>query len=245
MKKTLISLTVLSALAATTSTALAYEKGDWLVRAGLTMVAPSADSTAILAGGLDLGQALPSVGSSLTVDVDNNTQLGLNIAYFITDNINIEVLAATPFKHDIEFAAGKLAETTHLPPTVTVNYFFMDGSSKFQPYIGAGVNYTIFFDEDFDDGAVATIQALTQNDLGAAATVSNLDLDASFGLSAQAGFDYEISDNIFFNASVRYIDIGTEASFDIAGVPSVATSGSIESVDIDPWVYTVSVGYKF
>jgi outer membrane protein len=84
MKKTLISLTVLSALATTTGSAFAYEKGDWLVRAGLTMVAPSADSTPILAGGIDLGQALPSIGSSLTVDVDNNTQLGLNIAYFIT-----------------------------------------------------------------------------------------------------------------------------------------------------------------
>jgi outer membrane protein len=245
MKKTLISLTVLSALATTTGSAFAYEKGDWLVRAGLTMVAPSADSTPILAGGIDLGQALPSIGSSLTVDVDNNTQLGLNIAYFITDNINVEVLAATPFKHDIQFAAGKLAETSHLPPTVTVNYFFLDGSSKFQPYIGAGVNYTIFFDEEFDEGAVAAIEGITQGDLGAAATVSNLDLDASFGLSAQVGFDYEIADDIFLNGSVRYIDIGTEASFDIAGVPSVATTGSIESVDIDPWVYTLSVGYRF
>ncbi|MFC4698817.1 OmpW family protein [Glaciecola siphonariae] len=245
MKTSLLTVAVVSALAATSGSVFAYEKGDWLVRAGVTTVAPDASSTPIFAGSLDLGQALPSIGSSLTVDVDNNTQLGLNIAYFVTDNINVEVLAATPFKHDISFAAGKLAETTHLPPTVTVNYFFLDGSSKFQPYVGAGVNYTIFFDEEFDDGAVAAIETITQGDLGAAATVSNLDLDASFGLSAQVGFDYEIADDMFLNASVRYIDIETEANFDISGVPSVATSGSIESVQIDPWVYTISVGYKF
>ncbi len=244
MKKSLITLAVIGTLGLSTN-ALAYEAGDWLVRVGVTTVAPDASSSPILAGSLDLGQALPSVGTSLTVDVDNNTQLGLNVAYFVTDNINIELLAATPFKHDIEFVAGKLAETSHLPPSVTANYFFLDSSSKFQPYVGAGLNYTIFFDEEFDDGAVTTIETLTQGDLGAAATVSNLDLDASFGLTFQVGFDYEVSEGIYINGSVRYIDIETEATFDIAGVPAVATTGAIDTVDIDPYVYTLSVGYKF
>ncbi|MDM7859369.1 OmpW family outer membrane protein [Alteromonas sp. ASW11-36] len=243
MKKTTIALALLAAI--TAPSAFAYEKGDWIVRGGLTNVAPDASSSPILAGSLDLGQALPSVGTSLTVDVDNNTQLGLNLAYFVSDQINVEVLAATPFKHDIEFAAGTLAETSHLPPTVTVNYFFNDPAAKFQPYAGVGVNYTIFFDEDFKDGAVTTIEALTQADLGAPATVSNLELDASFGLSAQIGFDYMLEDGWLINASIRYIDIETEATFDIGGVPAVATRGTIETVDIDPYVYTLSVGYKF
>lgn len=245
MKKNLISTAIVSVLALTGASAMAHEAGDILVRGGLTTVAPDASSSPILAGSLDLGQALPSIGSSLTVDVDNNTQIGLNLAYFITDNINIELLAATPFSHDIEFAAGKLASTKHLPPSVTANYFFLDPSSKFQPYVGAGINYTIFFDEKFDQDAVATIETVTAGDLGAAATVSNLDLDASFGLTVQAGFDYELSEGMYLNASVRYIDIETEASFDIAGVPSVATTGSIETVDINPMVYTISIGYKF
>ncbi|MEM0910114.1 MAG: OmpW family outer membrane protein [Pseudomonadota bacterium] len=244
MKKSLLTLALIGTLGLSTNT-FAYEKGDWLLRVGLTNVSPDASSSPILAGDLDLGQALPSVGTSLTVDVDNNTQLGINIAYFVTDNINVELLAATPFKHDIEFVAGKLGETSHLPPSLTANYFFLDSSSKFQPYVGAGLNYTIFFDEDFDDGAVTTIETLTQNDLGAAATVSNLDLDGSFGLTFQVGFDYEVSDGIYVNASVRYIDIETDATFDIAGVPAIATTGSIETVDIDPFVYTISAGYKF
>lgn len=246
MKKNLISTAIVSVLAIACTDAFAHQAGDIVIRGGLTNVAPDASSSPILAGTLDLGQALPSVGSSLTVDVDNNTQLGLNFAYFLTDNLNIEVLAATPFSHDIEIVGvGKLAETKHLPPTITANYFFLDASSKFQPYVGAGINFTVFFDESFDQGAVELVESLTQTDLGAAATVSNLSLDNSFGLSVQAGFDYELSDGLFLNASIRYIDIETEASFDISGVEDVATSGSIQTVQIDPMVYTISLGYKF
>ncbi|MBT1451613.1 outer membrane beta-barrel protein [Glaciecola sp. XM2] len=234
MKKTFLSTAIVSVLALSSASVLAHEAGDILLRVGLTTVAPDASSSPILAGGADLGQSL-GLGS-LLVDVDNNTQLGLNFAYFLTDNINVEVLAATPFKHDIEFLGTKLGETKHLPPTVTVNYFFADPSAKFQPYVGAGLNYTIFFSEDFDQGAVETVQTVTEG-----AVISNLDLDASFGLSLQAGADYEVSDGIYINASIRYIDIDTEASFDING----AAGGSISTVEIDPWVYTLSVGYKF
>jgi outer membrane protein len=214
---------------------MAYEKGDWIARVGVTHVAPDASSSPILAGGADLGVAL-GLGS-LEVDVDSGTALGINIAYFVTDNINVELLAATPFSHDIEFLGGqKLAETDHLPPSLTVNYFFLDPASKFQPYVGAGLNYTFFFEEEFDQGAVDTIETVTGG-----AVVSDLDLDASFGFTVQAGFDYEISKDMFFNASVRYIDIETDASFNING----EAGGSIETVDIDPFVYTVSIGYRF
>ena len=75
----------------------AFEKGDWVVRAGLATVAPDESSSNIVVGGNDLG---------VNLTVDNNTQLGLNFAYFFTDNMNIEVLAATPFKHDVNFGVS-------------------------------------------------------------------------------------------------------------------------------------------
>lgn len=216
MKKSLLTLAVLATISSTT--ALAYEKGDMLVRVGLTTVAPDESSSNVFAGGTDTG---------LTLNVDNNTQLGLNFAYFFTDKWNVEVLAATPFKHDIGVnGAGKLGETTHLPPTVTANYFFADSGAAFQPYAGIGLNYTIFFDEDFTADSKE-------------AGFSDLDLDSSFGLSAQVGFDYMIDKEWFVNASVRYIDISTDATFNAGEAPGKVT------VDIDPWVYTVSVGYKF
>ncbi|MFC3094214.1 outer membrane protein OmpW [Alteromonas sediminis] len=238
MKKSTLALLVAGALIA--GPAVAYEKGDWLVRGGLTTVAPDDSSTDILVGG---SNSLPEVGVVGGVSVGNDTQLGLNIAYFFADKWNVEVLAATPFKHDIDFALGNLATTKHLPPTVTANYFFADPAAKFQPYAGVGFNYTVFFDEEFNGATVDAVQAATTGTtLPAGAEISNLDLDASFGFSAQVGFDYELTKRMFLNASVRYIDIETEASFDVEGLGNV---GAVEKVTIDPWVYTLSLGYRF
>jgi outer membrane protein len=205
--------------------AIAYEKGDLVVRGGFTNVSPNDDASNIFAGGADLGVSL-TVGS--------DTQLGLNIAYFVTDNINIEVLAATPFTHDVNFSVSdplgtgnKLGEVTHLPPSVTANYYFMDASSAFQPYVGAGLNYTIFFDEEFTSA-------------NKAAGLTDLELDNSLGLTAQLGADYKINDKWHVNASVRWIDIDTEANFKLG-----SASGKVSDIEIDPTVMTVSLGYTF
>lgn len=221
------SITFMAAVLATaiSSTALAFEKDDLILRAGLATVAPDESSSNILVGSSDLGVAL---------GVDNNTQLGLNFAWFFADNMNLEVLAATPFKHGVNFSVNdplgtgnQLGEVTHLPPTITVNYYFNDPSSAFQPYIGAGLNYTIFFDEDF----TAANEAIG---------LADLSLDNSFGLAAQFGVDYMLNETWFLNGSVRWIDIDTEASFNLSG-----TEGAVNSIEIDPLVYTVSVGYRF
>lgn len=232
MKKTTIALALVAAVAA--PSVMAYEKGDILVRAGFTTVAPDESSSNILVGGADFALGGNVVGG---VNVDNNTQLGLNLGYFVTDNWAIEVLAATPFKHDINLADGtNLASTKHLPPTVTANYFFADNNAKFQPYLGFGLNYTIFFDEEFNGATAGVIETATGG-----AVISDLELDGSFGFSAQVGADFMLTDTMFINASVRYIDIETEADFKVNG----ADLGKIETVTIDPWVYTVSIGYKF
>lgn len=233
MKKTLLCSTIVSILAFSGANAIAHEAGDIIVRAGFTNVAPEDSSSNILVGGANFELGGDVVGG---VNVDSNTQLGLNIAYFLTDSWNIEVLAATPFSHKINLAGGgNLGKTKHLPPTITANYFFADSNASFQPYAGVGVNYTLFFDEEFNSGTVSAI-----ND-AAGATISDLSLDNSFGLSAQIGADYKIAKNVFLNASVRYIGIETEAKFNV----NDANIGAIEKVKINPVVYTISVGYKF
>lgn len=235
MKTQLTTLAVILAASLTAPLAMAHKAGDILVRVGVTQVAPDDSSSNILVGGTDF--SLPALGTVGGVAVDSNSQLGLNVAYFLTDHWNIEVLAATPFSHDIDLGNGvNLGSTKHLPPTVTANYFFADSNAKFQPYIGVGVNYTVFFDEKFNR---ATADFITEDSGGA--VVSDLSLDASFGLSAQLGADYQISDELYINASVRYIDIATEASFAVNG----EALGKIASVDINPMVYTVSLAYKF
>ncbi|MGB0937876.1 MAG: OmpW/AlkL family protein [Colwellia sp.] len=226
MKKSILTIALLSSLS---SMAFANQGGDLLVRGGATMVTPDSGQTPIyLAGNNPEGLAL---------SVDDNTQLGLNVVYFFDSNWAIEVLAATPFTHDVTIhdpqnalGAGvdgaKLAEVTHLPPTLSALYYF-DTGSAFKPYVGLGLNYTIFFDEEFEEAT----QGLE---------LTNLELDGSFGYSVQVGLDYDLGGNWSVNGSARYIDISSDATFDVGG----NNIGSA-SIDVDPMVYSLMLGYTF
>lgn len=214
MKKSLVSgLIAATLLAGGFSAAVsAHQAGDIIVRAGAVVVAPNESSQDVAGFG--------------EFKVDNDTQLGLNFGYMLTDNIGVELLAATPFSHDISLdGVGKIAETKHLPPTLVAQYYFGSAQSKLRPYIGAGVNFTNFFDNDFT------------NDLNGA--LSDLSLSNSWGLAAQVGLDYQVNKNWLVNASVWYAQISTDVKFNLGDTPVM-----IET-DIDPWVYMVSVGYTF
>ena len=234
MKKTLTNIAIVAALAATSSVAMANKTGDMIVRVGATNVTPSSDKATIFAGGntVDLG------AGALTASVDSDTQLGLNFVYFATDKIAVELLAATPFSHDLKVHSGgtelDLGKTKHLPPTLSALYYLNAPSDKFQPYVGLGINYTVFFEEEFAPGVTGAGSVGGLN-------LTDLKLKNSWGLSAQIGFDYHLDEKWLVNASARYIDIDTTATFKAidGNVP-----GKVE-VSIDPMVYTISVGYKF
>lgn len=202
--------------------ALAYEAGDIIIRAGVASVQPDESSSALKLNGAALG------GTSAGVDGDE--QLGLTGTYMLTSNIGVGLLAATPFEHDIT-ANGlgvDAGDTKQLPPTLTLQYFPMESSSALQPYVGIGVNYTAFFDEGVDSELEGVLGS------------GDLELDDSIGLAAQVGFDYAVDEHWLLNASVWYIDIDTEADFKFASGARVKAD-----VDIDPWVYMVGLGYKF
>ncbi|WP_252178173.1 OmpW family outer membrane protein [Endozoicomonas sp. 4G] len=121
---------------------------------------------------------------------------------------------------------GDFAEVKHLPPTVSLQYYPMDKNSRFQPYLGLGLNYTVFFNEDFKGSASDTFR--------------DLDLDNSMGLSGQLGFDYQLNESWALNAAVWYMDINTTANFK-------GTAGNRYSLDaeLDPLVYMAGVSYRF
>jgi len=211
-----------------TSAAIAHEAGDIVLRVGATTVAPD-ESTSLIS--TTATGPLANTGAI----VDNNTQLGLNVVYMLNNNWGLEVLAATPFDHDLTavglaghgFTTTALGSSKQLPPTVTVNYFFGNEGSGINPYVGVGANYTAFFDKSL------TTQA--QTELGA----SNLDVDNSFGIAWRTGVDIELNDNWILNASLWNIDIDTDVNFDSA-------LGRVHvSAELDPWVYMISLGYKF
>ncbi|ABU74779.1 MAG: outer membrane protein OmpW [Pseudomonadota bacterium] len=213
MKKTISSLAVVAALVS--PSVFAHSEGDFILRVGAASVVPNDSSDKIL-------------GSQYELEVNSDTQLGLTFGYMFTDNISLEVLAATPFSHDIstDLVGKDIGSTKHLPPTVMVQYYFGDSQSKFRPYVGAGLNYTIFFDEGF-------------NSTGKGAGLSDLKLDDSFGLAANVGLDYMINDKWFLNASAWYANIETEATYKAGGAKQKT------DVEINPWVFMISGGYKF
>ena len=223
MRKTLFSASLL-ALAVAAPLAQAHQAGDILVRAGAVTVDPREDSGSIKLN----GTALP--GSSQAT-LNSDTQLGLNFAYMVTDKIGIELLAATPFSHDVGVKTtllgnSQLGELKHLPPTLSVVYYPLDSKAVFQPYVGLGVNYTWFFDTELTSGAET-------------AGFSGLDMKDSWGLAGQIGADFLLTDNIMRNAQLRYIDIET------TGTTSFAGGKVTVDVDVDPWVYMVGLGYRF
>lgn len=207
MKLPLLALLAASALA---SPALAQSKGDFTLGLGLGYVDPKSDNGTLNGGGLGL----------LPIEVGSNVRPTLTFEYFVMDNLGLEVLAATPFEHDIKVkGVGKIGSTKHLPPTVSLNYHFA-GMGKFAPFLGAGLNYTVFFSERAT-GPIAG---------------SNLRLEDSFGVALHAGFDYWLTDSSALRADVRWMDIDTDVKLN---------GTKIGTVEIDPAVVGVSYIMKF
>ncbi len=205
---------------------MAHQSGDFIVRMGGIKVALDVSSDAF-------DSALPVVGG-LEVDVDDDTQLGLTFAYMVTDSIGVELVGATPFTHDIILDTGGsgvvIGETSHLPPTLLAQ-FYAPQLGPVRGYLGAGVNYTLFFDDSIDDAVVSPL-------LGGADV--DVKLSNSVGFAWEVGADFLINENWLLNASVWNIDIDTEARLYV----NDARVDKID-VEIDPWVYMVGVGYRF
>ena len=225
--KTALSIALAAALAGGAVMAQAYEKGDFVLRLGAVNVDPDSDSSDI---------NLPGV-PTLNANVDDDTQFGIIPMYMLADNVGIELLAATPFEHNISLQGKgvnlEAASTKHLPPTVTVQWYPRGGKEGWQPFLGIGANYTIFFDEETTAGLDSTLDAV----LGA--TEVDLDLDNSFGLSAQAGVDFPFAKNWAISLEVWYIDLQTNAtvSTDVGDVNF--------RTDINPFVYHVGIAHRF
>lgn len=228
MKRALLLACATLLLSASTAV-LAHDAGDLILRAGVGVVEPKSGNLDLPS--LDLGGGPISAG----IEVDTGTSLTLTGTYMFTRNWAFDVLAAWPFKHDIDLdiaGAGSvpIGETEHLPPTFSIQYHFLpDGA--FQPFVGLGVNYTTFFSEEVTAEAVA-------------AGVTDLSLDDSFGVATQFGADWRLSDQWLLHFEGRWINIESDATVTVDdGTGPV--SAEIGTVEIDPWVLSLELGFKF
>ena len=175
LTKNLFPLAIVLGMTAYHTQSYAYEAGDFILRSGLASVQPDEEAYGFL------GDNKASVSGA--------EALGITFSYMFTDKVALGLLASTPFKHDISRPSGQIAEIQLLPPTLHLEYFPLASSSKWQPFVGVGVNYTRFFEEQSDHG--------------------DLELDESFGLSFEASIDYKIKDKWIVNATVWNVDIET------------------------------------
>ncbi|AUQ74946.1 OmpW/AlkL family protein [Phaeobacter piscinae] len=189
MTRMVSALALSAALAALAGPALAQSQGDWTLGVGIANVNPKSDNGTV-------------AGAAATIDDD--TALTFTAEYFIRDNIGIELLAASPFEHDISLNGAYTATTKHLPPTLSVNYHFPT-QTQFKPFVGIGINYTTFFEESSPAGVIS--------------------LDDSIGLALNLGADWQISDRGALRVNVRYMDIETDVTLNGA---------KIGTAEIDP-----------
>lgn len=162
------------------------------------------------------------------VDISDEWVPSLQVEYFFTDNISAELLCCVA-THDVvamNTVAGDVAlgEVTHFPPTVTLKYRWTNFGAV-EPYMGAGVNYTAFIDDETPPSPPGP--------------VNGIDYDQSFGPALQIGFDYRFNDHWSLNVDARRLWINTDVSIDTDLGPVSA------DVDINPWVLSTSIGYRF
>lgn len=208
LSKLALMLTVASAAMA--APAMAKDLGDsylskerFQIRARVIGVAPDDDSSVNIGGETN-------VSTEVVPEVD--------LTYFITENIAAELIAATA-KHSISHsAAGDLGDAWILPPTLTLQYHFTP-DSKFSPYVGAGINYSYFYNEDANPA------------------FTDLEVEGGFGTALQVGADYWLNENWGLNVDVKKLFLNIDGKLNNGAVRA--------DIDLDPWIIGAGASYRF
>ncbi|MGG7516812.1 OmpW/AlkL family protein [Allorhizobium undicola] len=183
----------------------------WQVRARALGVIPMDSGSVHGIAGSDL-----SFNNSITPEVD--------FSYFFTKNIAAELILGTTSANVNGSGSiaglGKLGKVWILPPTVTLQYHFTDFGA-FQPYVGAGVNYTMFYDQK------------------ATGSATKLDVNNTFGAALQVGFDYMLNEHWGLNVDVKKYYLRPDFEATVGGTKVKGTA------KLDPWLVGAGVTYRF
>ena len=170
------------------------------------------------AGDVDLIGGTPSASFAVTPQLD--------FTYFFTPNFAVNLIAATT-RHDVEVTGSALGDVDlgrvwALPPTLTFQYHPLP-AERFSPYVGVGVNWTMFYGE------------------GGSRTPGVLDVDVrnAFGVALNVGLDIEMAPNWLMNIDVKKLFLRPDVAVDTALGRINATA------DLDPWIFGLSVRYRF
>ncbi|WP_213762988.1 MULTISPECIES: OmpW family outer membrane protein [unclassified Caballeronia] len=202
-KHSLFAAALLSAALSAVCLPAQADQGDILARVRAISIQPS-----VSAGG-----TLGSIGTG----VNNAIVPELDFVYMVRQSIGVELILATS-RHQVTSNTGALGGVNVLPPTLLLQYYF-NSAGKVRPYVGAGVNYTLFYNNGLHAGDTPV-------------SIKN----SSFGPALQAGVDVQVARNLFVNFDIKKIWMRTSATADGA---------SLGSLKIDPLVVGVGVGMRF
>ncbi|EQC50511.1 OmpW family protein [Bacteriovorax sp. DB6_IX] len=210
MKKLLCLAMTAASLFASAPSALAAEDGNMMIRVRAIQVMPDEEGTPSAIGG--------------EVQLNNESVPEIDISYFVNKNFAFELILATATHEASAYNTSlntlDLGDVSLLPPTLLAQYHHEMGN--FKPYVGAGLNYTIFYGEEPQG------------------VVKNITYDNSLGYALQVGADYKIGDNIYFNVDVKKLFLSTDVE-----VETFSNGTVTAEVDINPYIIGLGVGFRF
>jgi outer membrane protein len=197
----------------------------WMIRVRALGVLPDAGGSSVNVVGVP---ALSSPNSGLSIS--NSVVPEVDISYFFTRNIAAELILGVT-RHTIDgtgtLSGLAIGKSWLLPPTLTLQYHFTDFGA-FKPYVGAGVNYTVFFSQS---AANTPFNGLA---------VTQLNISNQFGAAVQFGFDYMLDRHWGFNVDVKKLWLQPNYTATVNNL--IPVSGR---ANIDPWLVGTGVTYKF
>ena len=161
------------------------------------------------------------------VEADSRWIPEVDISYIFTRNIAAELVLTYPQKIDIKakipgVANGRVGTIKALPPSLLVQYHFTD-LGAFKPYVGAGLNYTVFSKRSNNSVAGGHHNVSVSKN--------------SVGFVGQIGFDYAFNKNWSLNVDAKYVQMDTDVK--------LKGFGKIGSIDLNPWLFGIGIGYRF
>jgi outer membrane protein len=209
-------------------TATIYDRGNGSYMNNLTplyggvngntigQVLNSSPATALQAIGYSNGAGSVFNGAGTTISW--SVIPSLSLGYYLNKNWSIEAICCvTP--HHVQgtgsIFGSSVIKTWVFPPSLTLVYHFTNFGG-FQPYLGAGVNFTAFWGTRAGNqpfalsspvGAAANNGGLPGFNGGytALVTATAATITPSWGVVGQAGFDYMINQNWGWNFDAKYI----------------------------------------
>ena len=219
LKSLVVAMAAVASLTPVMAQAQAAEENPWMLRVrAVDLLFQNGQSNGD--GSLN---ALGLGVQTANVKAKNQWIPEFDITYFFTKNIAAELVLTWPQQVNITAGPGNtnVGKVTALPPSLLAQYHFTD-LGAFKPYVGAGVNYTIF-------GNRQNFPALNN-----AVQVNQ----SSVGFVGQVGMDYMFDKNWGMNVDLKYATMST-------AVKTVNGGTSIGTLTLNPWMPAVGVTYKF